>query len=50
MEVVTGVTTTGSDGEWDDWVAMYPHGHLLQTSRWARLKWITNCSPNWINN
>jgi peptidoglycan pentaglycine glycine transferase (the first glycine) len=27
-----------SDLEWDDFVASSPAGHLLQTSRWARLK------------
>ena len=31
------------DAEWDAWVAAHPHGHILQTSRWARLK----CAFGW---
>jgi peptidoglycan pentaglycine glycine transferase (the first glycine) len=31
------------DAEWDAWVASHPQGHILQTSRWARLK----CAFGW---
>jgi lipid II:glycine glycyltransferase (peptidoglycan interpeptide bridge formation enzyme) len=31
------------DVAWDSWVASHPHGHILQTSRWARLK----CAFGW---
>jgi lipid II:glycine glycyltransferase (peptidoglycan interpeptide bridge formation enzyme) len=31
------------DAAWDAWVASDPRGHLLQTSRWARLK----CAFGW---
>jgi lipid II:glycine glycyltransferase (peptidoglycan interpeptide bridge formation enzyme) len=29
---------TQADAEWDDFVAAHPHGSLLQTTNWARLK------------
>jgi lipid II:glycine glycyltransferase (peptidoglycan interpeptide bridge formation enzyme) len=29
---------TDEDAEWDDFVATHPHGSLLQTTQWARLK------------
>lgn len=29
---------TAADAEWDDFVAAHPHGSLLQTTAWARLK------------
>lgn len=29
---------TEADAEWDDFVARHPHGSLLQTTAWARLK------------
>ncbi|MCB8922336.1 MAG: peptidoglycan bridge formation glycyltransferase FemA/FemB family protein [Ardenticatenaceae bacterium] len=29
---------TENDAEWDDFVAAHPHGSLLQTTAWARLK------------
>lgn len=29
---------TDADAEWDDFVARHPHGSLLQTTNWARLK------------
>jgi peptidoglycan pentaglycine glycine transferase (the first glycine) len=31
------------DAAWDAWVASHPDGHILQTSRWARLK----CEFGW---
>ena len=27
-----------TDAEWDEFVATHPHGSLLQTTHWARLK------------
>ena len=29
---------TAADAEWDEFVAQHPHGSLLQTTNWARLK------------
>jgi peptidoglycan pentaglycine glycine transferase (the first glycine) len=34
---------SADDVAWDAWVASAPHGHILQTSRWARLK----CAFGW---
>jgi peptidoglycan pentaglycine glycine transferase (the first glycine) len=35
---------SAGDAVWDAWVASHPHGHILQTSRWARLK----CAFGWF--
>ena len=37
------VARSVDDDAWDAWVASHPHGHILQTSRWARLK----CAFGW---
>jgi peptidoglycan pentaglycine glycine transferase (the first glycine) len=31
-------SSAGGEAEWDAWVEAHPHGHILQTGRWARLK------------
>jgi peptidoglycan pentaglycine glycine transferase (the first glycine) len=37
---------SAEDAAWDAWVASCPHGHILQTSLWARLK----CAFGWLAN
>jgi lipid II:glycine glycyltransferase (peptidoglycan interpeptide bridge formation enzyme) len=38
-----GSASANDEMEWDAWVAAHPHAHILQTSRWARLK----CAFGW---
>jgi peptidoglycan pentaglycine glycine transferase (the first glycine) len=38
-----GSSSASGEAEWDAWVAAHPHGHILQTGRWARLK----CAFGW---